>query len=202
MLYDYPSVPHERIHWPAGYTDYKRYKEWLRDEFEFRCVYCLTRERWSHAGAAIFGVDHLLAKSLREELVCEYTNMLYCCNRCNSLKRTDELLDPCREALGAHVRVAGDGELTWRTTGGEAIVRKLDLNDPELKRFRRELIALVAVALKEPDGNTAAAIRGFMGYPLNLPDLSRSHAPKNFKPEGIRKSHFERRKRGELPETY
>ncbi len=46
MLYDYPSVPHTRIHGPDGYTNYTSYKDWLRDEFEFRCVYCLNREKF------------------------------------------------------------------------------------------------------------------------------------------------------------
>src|ERR1700682_3612702 len=42
----YPSEPHQRKHGPAGYTNYEEYKPWLRDEFTFRCVYCLERELW------------------------------------------------------------------------------------------------------------------------------------------------------------
>lgn len=37
----YPANSHERRHGPLGYVDYKSYKPWLRDEFTFRCVYCL-----------------------------------------------------------------------------------------------------------------------------------------------------------------
>ena len=68
MFYDYPSIEHERIHGPGGYSNYFSFKEWLRDEFGFRCVYCLTRERWYDWGEALFGVDHILAKSTHEHL--------------------------------------------------------------------------------------------------------------------------------------
>src|SRR5436309_202187 len=37
----YPHEAHQRRHGPAGYTNYQSYKPWLRDEFAFRCVYCL-----------------------------------------------------------------------------------------------------------------------------------------------------------------
>ena len=42
----YPEVPHSRRHGPKGYADCYQYHPWLRDEFSFRCVYCLSRERW------------------------------------------------------------------------------------------------------------------------------------------------------------
>ena len=37
----YPTTPHTRRHGPRGYKNYKEYKPFLRDEFAFRCVYCL-----------------------------------------------------------------------------------------------------------------------------------------------------------------
>jgi len=46
MPFIFPSVAHVRKHGPVGYTDFTTYKPWLRDEFQFRCVYCLERERW------------------------------------------------------------------------------------------------------------------------------------------------------------
>ena len=45
-LFAYPRELHERRHGPLGYLDYGDYRPWLRDEFQFRCVYCLCRERW------------------------------------------------------------------------------------------------------------------------------------------------------------
>jgi hypothetical protein len=42
----YPRAAPLRRHGPAGYAQYERYRPWLRDEFAFRCVYCLKREQW------------------------------------------------------------------------------------------------------------------------------------------------------------
>jgi hypothetical protein len=41
MVFTYPHSFHVRRHGPCGYHDYRAYKPWLRDKFEFRCVYCL-----------------------------------------------------------------------------------------------------------------------------------------------------------------
>jgi hypothetical protein len=49
----YPAVGHMRRHASAGYKDYRDFKPWLRDEFEFRCVYCLQREMWSRVRDAV-----------------------------------------------------------------------------------------------------------------------------------------------------
>jgi hypothetical protein len=46
QIFQYPRQAHVRRHGPLGYVNYQSYKPWLRDEFEFRCVYCLWRERW------------------------------------------------------------------------------------------------------------------------------------------------------------
>ena|SRR5713101_1667716 len=56
----YPREPHGRRHGPAGYEDYGHYKPWLRDEFTFRCVYCLERETWYPNRAASFSADHFV----------------------------------------------------------------------------------------------------------------------------------------------
>src|SRR5947209_15212441 len=70
--FDYPDVATDRKHGPAGYNDYQAYKPWLRDEFKFRCVYCLVRERWFPSGAASFGVDHFIPKSKASHLRNNY----------------------------------------------------------------------------------------------------------------------------------
>lgn len=50
----YTSTPHQRRHGPSGYDSYEAYKPWLRDEFVFRCVYCLEREMWYPDRASSF----------------------------------------------------------------------------------------------------------------------------------------------------
>ncbi len=64
MPFVYPDTPHVRMHGPRGYEAYQSYKDWLRDEFTFRCVYCLERERWYPNGHAAFGVDHVKPKPI------------------------------------------------------------------------------------------------------------------------------------------
>jgi len=205
MCFDYPSAPHERIHGPGGYSDYQSYKEWLRDEFAFRCVYCLRRERWSPVdGKAAFGVDHILPQSSpsHAQLACEYTNLLYSCNRCNSFKTTDLLCNPCTEALGRHLRINPDGKISWLTDMGKKIVKKLRLDNPETTKFRRWILECQRVIQASPHGETARMFRHFMSYPEDLPDLAKLRPPINSKPKGVAKSHFARKQRSELPEEY
>lgn len=205
MFYDYPSTPHERIHGPGGYLNYDSYKEWLRDEFEFRCVYCLRRERWAFVDEeAVFGVDHIFAKSIKEykHLECEYTNLVYCCNRCNAVKLIATLLDPCKEAFSDHLLIQPNGRITWHTDEGKRIVKTLALDGPKHTRFRQMLSEYYRKATEKPDGETARLLRDWMAFPEDLPDLGSLRPPQNSKPEGITRSHFERRKRGELPDTY
>lgn len=55
LPFDYPATSRARRHGPSGYLLYASYRDWLRDEFEFRCVYCLLREKWVSCG---FHLDH------------------------------------------------------------------------------------------------------------------------------------------------
>ena len=71
----YPSEPHTRKHAPAGYKNYPEYRPWLRDEFAFRCVYCLQREMWSRDRHAGFSVDHVVPQREDKTLVCVYDNL-------------------------------------------------------------------------------------------------------------------------------
>jgi len=65
--FQYPSQPLIRKHGPQGYRVYESFKPWLRDDFSFRCVYCLCRERWFPDGEAAFSVDHMEMLSSRED---------------------------------------------------------------------------------------------------------------------------------------
>jgi hypothetical protein len=205
MCFAYPSAPHQRIHGPIGYSDFQTFKEWLKDEFEFRCVYCLNRERWMPVvEKEVFGVDHILPKSTpsHAHLECEYTNLLYSCNRCNSLKLEAVLIDPCTEAFGRHLRINSDGKINCLTDVGKKIVKKLRLDNPKATRFRRWLLEFHRAISANPDGQTARLFHHLMSYPTDLPDLAKLRPPQNSKPEGIARSHFARRERNELPASY
>src|SRR5271168_1524332 len=106
--FEYPPSPHVRRHGPQGYTDYSSYRPWLRDEFSFRCVFCLLRERWV-TGA--FHLDHFLPVGHQPHEANEYENLFYSCAACNSAKRDLDIPDPTHVFVDADVRVLSDGTL-------------------------------------------------------------------------------------------
>ena len=79
----------------VGTKDTRLTRTGCADEFAFRCVSCLERERWYPNGHAGFGVDHVRPKGQAEyeHLICYYPNLVYACNRCNSAKQDRLLVD-------------------------------------------------------------------------------------------------------------
>lgn len=84
--FDYPLASHQRRHGPRGYSQPESYQPWLRDEFSFRCVYCLIREQWGRVTGE-FDVEHFRPQAINPELATVYDNLLYACGRCNGAKR-------------------------------------------------------------------------------------------------------------------
>jgi hypothetical protein len=201
MLFDYPSQRHERRHGPSGYETYQPYKDWLRDEFVFRCVYCLTRERWYPCGHTAFGVDHVMSKHKHPDLSCEYTNLVYSCNRCNSAKGQHELLDPCREGFGKHLRVHEDGTLESLSVAGRELVLRLGLNHPSRKEFRANKVMLVNY-LSSRGAEAKELLVNLLGFPDDLPELPMKQPSGNSRPEGLENCYFMQCLEGSLPETY
>ncbi len=203
MVFQYPSRPHERRHGPLGYRHYESYKPWLRDEFVFRCVYCLCRERWFPDGDDHFSVDHLHPQSLAPERRTDFDNLAYACCQCNAAKQDcDWLLNPCDEALAAHLAVLADGPIRGLTTAGTLWIQACRLDRPKLTSFRRGLLALLRDLRERNHPAAASLLRHCIGFPENLPSLGILRPPGgNARPEGIAASAFEQQRRGELAET-
>src|SRR5258708_932632 len=108
--FQYPEVPHVRRHGPQGYAGYASFRPWLRDEFTFRCVYCLKREKWETVRGA-FEIDHFLPVSHHPGLAVRYDNVLYGCSSCNIGKRDRLLPDPLRALVREALRVNADGTI-------------------------------------------------------------------------------------------
>lgn len=199
--FSYPLAPHVRRHGPGGWADYRRYRPWLRDEFMFRCVYCLEREVWRDMRTAMH-IDHFEAQVIRPDLNSEYSNLLYLCPACNSLKRSLSLTDPCEIAIGSCLRVLSDGRIEAINDDeqGTLLIEILALDDPLAIRRRRIIIETV---LSLAETNWPLFVE-WMRFPSDLPDLTerRNIPPKNSKPEGVGDSYAERYRRGELPEFY
>lgn len=201
----YPLTPHAPTHAPAGYADYGRYKPWLRDDFAFRCVYCLTRERWNPSGHDVFGADHVVAQSANTLLVVTYTNLVYACNTCNSVKCDTPLPEnPFVEGLGVHLTVSQDGVVVASTAEGEDWITTFCLNRPRRVVLRREILAALQSKHDYPDDpKIDIGYRRALGYPDDLPDLSGLHPPGGNAVAGSEsRSHFARRSRGELAAVY
>lgn len=191
----YPVPRNARKHGPRGYADYSGYRPWLRDEFVFRCAYCLSREAWGRLRGG-FDLDHFEAQVLRPELAHEYENLVYSCHGCNLVKGTSLLRVPSRVSL----RVEDNGIITPLDDDGERVVDLLGLDDFDYTRFRRLIIGIIR-AVSGVEDETFIMM---MGFPIhNLPDLGTLKPPQgNSRPEGLAQSWNSVRERGELPAYY
>ena len=195
--YAYPAAPHTRRHGPSGWSDYRRYRPWLRDEFQFRCVYCLERERWRDMRVAM-PVDHFVPQVRAPHLKKTYENLLYLCPCCNTLKLDELLPDPCELALAQCLRVQRDGRIEALSAEGQLIIEVLELDADRVVSHRRRIIgAILSLAASNPDELTL-----WLGYPDDLPDLAALVPPTNSKPDGVTDCFFAQRKRGELATFY
>lgn len=195
--YAYPDKAHSRRHGPHGYADYSSYREWLRDEFEFRCVFCLRRERWD-TRTSTWHLDHLVPQSIAPDKRLVYDNLLYVCHTCNSIKGDLFVPDPCSVAYGAALAVDSNGHITAGNADGEILIDVLRLDNPDHTEYRHRVLR----TLRSLYATDSVTFRLWMSYPDDLPDLAKLRAPGNMKPAGIQDSYFARRQRGELPELY
>lgn len=186
-----------RKHGPYGYSAYSYYRNWLRDEFAFRCIYCLRRESWLTTRRD-YEIDHFLPKSMRPDVERDYDNLVFACRMCNGTKAAKYLPAPEQVAYGDYLLVDRHGHIHATREPGITIIEALRLDGPDYTRLRRRVIQIVAEA---SIGSRTMAI--FLGYPEDLPDLRQERTPEgNSRPDGILNSHFERHQRGELPEYY
>ncbi len=204
MPFTYPDAPHARQHAPAGYTDYTSFKPWLRDEFAFRCVFCLMREMFrGPEGQDHFAVEHLAPQVARPDLTCVYTNLVYACLKCNSFKGDrGPVPDPCATAYGSLLRVDPDGTIHSMNEDGRVLLRLLRLDRQELTTWRRRFLELARLVEAEPISDLARRVRELFGYPSDMPDLRSARPPRNDRSGSADGCHFARRERGQIAETY
>lgn len=196
--FEYPDLPHYRRHAPAGYEDYSSYRDWLRDEFTFRCVYCLHRERWL-GGGPTFHIDHFVPATAEPSGRCEYSNLLYACARCNEAKRAVlGLPDPCQIAFRDCLRVTDDGRIEALNDQGRKLKLVLRLDSDKVVSHRARWMR----TLDFLSTNNKGLYQEFMVFPDDLPDLRSKQAPENTKPGSAINCYFALRERGELPPTY
>ena len=132
--------PHPR------YGQYQRYKNDLRQDFDFRCAYCDIHEaEWG--GYRHFHIDHLRPKRLFPWLQAEYSNLLYSCDICNCYKGSDwpsdrptpetpGYLDPCLYDFDSYFVVLDDGTVEAKEEAPRYMVEALHLNRRQLRQLR------------------------------------------------------------------
>ncbi len=194
----YPRAAHGRRHGPQGYADYQSYRPWLRDEFAFRCVFCLLREQWGRV-RGVYAIDHFLPVAHHPAKAADYDNLLYACSTCNGAKGDRLLPDPLAVLTSASVRVTEDGVIHANDREAARLIELLGLDSPPSTEFRMLWIGIIALAARhDPELH-----RRLLGFPDDLPDLDLLRPPGgNTRPQGIAASHFHQRQRGELPATY
>jgi hypothetical protein len=201
LIFTYPPMPHQRKHGPRGYTTYESYRDWLRDEFSYRCVFSLVRETWL-GRLANFDIDHLEAKTSRPDLTCEYDNLLYLTHRLNLIRGKRRIPDPCRVALGQclQVHTQGDrlGYIATLNEIGERIERIFRLNSEDAVAERVKWLRIMRAAA----ANDEALFRQLIGYPTDLPDLHGKRETENTRKAGLQESARFLLVSGKLPEWY
>jgi hypothetical protein len=197
VIFDYPESRSERVHGPAGYASYESFRPWLRDEFTFRCVYCLKRETWGEVTGE-FELDHFQPQSLAPDLSLDYLNLVYACRRCNLVKLDQSAKDPLMGLSSEFVVVLPDGVVASDEPQARRLIHQLDLNSPKLKKWRVMWMRIVDLA-KERD---VKLYKQLVAFPEDLPNLGRLRPSSNYRPDGIEVSWYAKRQRGQLPETY
>jgi hypothetical protein len=197
----YPDEPHQRKHGPVGYTDYESYRDWLRDEFSYRCVFSLLRETWPQTR---FHIDHLISQKERPDLVCAYDNLILLEGRLNLVKGKRRVPDPCKVPLGKHLLVYTSGEKTGYIEArdgsqiGNWIIRVLRLESEDATQIRRDWIGILRSVARTDEH----LFRKFIGYPKqNLPDLGATKV-RNTREAGLRQSAKQLLDNGNLPNWY
>lgn len=196
--FEYPSRPHQRRHGPIGYADLASFREWLRDEFAFRCVYCLVREQWGRVTGE-FDIDQFSSEAVRPRRLSEYDNLVYSCARCNAIKSSQVVPNPLSALTSGKLRIQPDGIIESDSTDTARLIRKLDLNAPQMVAWRLVWARIIELAR---DHDASLYLR-LMGFPDDLPNLARLRPPGgNARPQGIEKSWFAQSQRGTLPVIY
>lgn len=137
------------------HNDYRHYKAYLREDFDYCCVYCTVHENeWG--GPRHFHVEHFRPKSRFPDLITGYENLLYACDVCNIFKGDDwpsdepfndgvGYLDPCEHDYDEHFALVDDNQLQGVTPVAVYMIERLHLNRRQLQILRRKRVREIAI---------------------------------------------------------
>lgn len=190
----YPDTPLVRKHGPVGYAHHRQYRDWLRDEFRFRCVFCLIREQWGQ-GKGHFDIDHFEPRKLRPDLATDYDNLVYACHTCNLDKSSKSIPDPAIHAYGRCLEIHDDGTIHPLCSEGLILIDELDLDAKSRTAFRKLILKIINLAVSQGAGDL---LEDMLGLPHNLPALRNKPPGGNKRPKGLMESWAVKMARGEV----
>ena len=134
----------ERSTVPLGLS-YDEYREQLRYDFFYSCAYCTMFETEAHA--IRFTIDHYEPQNARQDLRDEYTNLMWACDVCNTMKGDRcppqsaraagyRFFRPDEDVRGHHFRSSGI-RVEPKTNVGYFTIEAVELNRESLLRLRR-----------------------------------------------------------------
>lgn len=96
---------------------YGEYKSELRKDFNERCGYTHTSDKW-FGGSRTFHIDHFKPKVDYPELETTYSNLIYCCSYVNGKKSRDinPYLEPCTDDFNHHFYRDSHGNIVSEPT--------------------------------------------------------------------------------------
>jgi len=151
---------------PPSYSDYSRYKPFLKQEFTSQYVYCRLPDGLK--GEDSFSVDHYHPQSKFPDLVTTYANLFYACSCCNRREgafwptdaqwRAKQFIpNPCDHVMFDHLRYHS-ARVETRSPAGELAERVLMFNDERSVEYR-ELVLGVIAALEEKKRRVQETLR-------------------------------------------
>lgn len=123
-------------------SDYKKFREQLRKDFNCRCGYCDDRDIPRAAG---FEIDHFVPQKVDSSLETVYSNLVYACRSCNNSKRAkwptnnplkhnngiEGWIDPCDSSYADQFERGNYGEIIAKTCLGKWMYNELKLWKPQ-----------------------------------------------------------------------
>jgi hypothetical protein len=133
------------------YSNYSYYRQEIREDSLFRCVYCDIHEL-ENGGEEHMNLDHFRPKAIDKfsSLVNDPNNLVWACGGCNNLKSdfwpiTDSdfcfvgkegFLDPFVDSYQEYFLITDDGTLVAEKDPAQYMIMILALNRESRKKFR------------------------------------------------------------------
>lgn len=152
--FKYPYKKHIRTENPPAFTDYKKFKPFLKREFENKCVYCRKISSvLTYKGS--FHVEHYRPKHIFQDLRNDYHNLFFVCALCNIYKGKywvsepkEHILNPCDHVMSQHLKF-DEEKIVSLTDQAEITLKKLRLNDDNALKYRKLVKAAIINFLKD-----------------------------------------------------